>query len=164
MAFQSSLEGGALPLHQCLLEAKNDYKAIAAWLVTKHDPNGTGKTATHRAYRKEAERLLLWAIVEHGKPLSSLTVEDVNTFKWFLAAPPARWRGPRHHQRWSPLWRPLEGPLSSAALRQSIVILRSLLQDVAGLDFVHPLVCDGRNGSPSWPGRYFFWPELLAAP
>ena len=49
------------PLHQCLLEAKNDYEAIAAWLATKHDPNGTGKTATHRAYRKEAERLLLWA-------------------------------------------------------------------------------------------------------
>ena len=114
------------PLHQCLLEAKNDYEAIAAWLATKHDPNGTGRTATHRAYRKEAERLLLWAIVEHGKPLSSLTVEDVNAFKWFLAAPPARWCGPRHHQRWSPLWRPLEGPLSSAALRQSIVILRSL--------------------------------------
>ena len=114
------------PLHQCLLEARNDYEAIAAWLASKHDPNGTGQTATHRAYRKEAERLLLWAILEHGKALSSLTVEDVNAFKWFLAAPPARWCGPRHHQRWSPLWRPLEGPLSSAALRQSIVILRSL--------------------------------------
>ncbi len=101
-------------------------EAIAAWLATKHDPNGTGRTATRRAYRKEAERLLLWAIVEHGKPLSSLTVEDVNAFKWLLAAPPARWCGPRHHQRWSPLWRPLEGPLSSTALRQSIVILRSL--------------------------------------
>ena len=114
------------PLHQCLLEARNDYESIAAWLVTKHDPNGTGKTATHRAYRKEAERLLLWAILEHGKALSSLTVEDVNTFKWFLTKPPAAWCGPRHHQRWSPLWRPLEGPLSSSALRQSMVILRSL--------------------------------------
>lgn len=114
------------PLHQCLLGAKNDYEAIAAWLATRHDPNGTGKTATHRAYRKEAERLLLWAILEHGKPLSSLTVEDVHAFKWFLVAPPARWCGPRHQQRWSPLWRPLEGPLGPVALRQSIVILRSL--------------------------------------
>ena len=114
------------PLHQCLLEAKNDYEAIAAWLATKHDPNGTGKTATHRAYRKEAERLLLWAILEQGKPLSSLTVEDVNAFKWFLVAPPPRWCGPRHQQRWSPLWRPLEGPLGPVALRQSIVILRTL--------------------------------------
>jgi len=114
------------PLHQCLLEAKSDYEAIAAWLATKHDPNGTGKTATHRTYRKEAERLLLWAILEQGKALSSLTVEDVQAFKWFLVAPPARWCGPRHHQRWSPLWRPLEGPLGPVALRQAIVILRSL--------------------------------------
>lgn len=114
------------PLHQCLLEAKNDYGAIAAWLATKHDPNGTGKTATHRTYRKEAERLLLWAILEQGKALSSLTVEDVQAFKWFLVAPPARWCGPRHQQRWSPLWRPLEGPLGPVALRQAIVILRSL--------------------------------------
>ena len=114
------------PPHQCLLEAKNDYEAIAAWLATKHDPNGSGRSATHRSYRKEAERLLLWAILEQGKPLSSLTVEDANAFKWFLAAPPARWCGPRHHQRWSPLWRPLEGPLSSAALRQTMVILRNL--------------------------------------
>ena len=114
------------PLRQCLLEAKNDYEAIGAWLATKYDPNGTGKTATHRAYRKEAERLLLWAILEQGKPLSSLTVEDVHAFKWFLVAPPARWCGPRHHQRWSALWRPLEGPLGPVALRQAIVILRSL--------------------------------------
>ena len=114
------------PLHQCLLEARNDYEAIAAWLATKHDPKGTGRTATHRSYRKEAERLLLWAILEQRKPLSSLTVEDANAFKWFLAAPPPRWCGPRYHQRWSPLWRPLEGPLGSAALRQTMVILRSL--------------------------------------
>ena len=122
------------PLHQCLLEARNDYEVIAAWLATKHDPNvgkaagkaGSGNTATHRAYRKEAERLLLWSILELGKPLSSLSVEDVNAFKTFLAAPPARWCGPRHHQRWSPLWRPLEGPLGTVALRQAVVILRSL--------------------------------------
>ena len=126
----AELDGSAgrfrAPLHQCLLEAKNDYEAIAAWLKSKHDPNGTGKTATYRAYRKEAERLLLWAILEQRKPLSSLTVEDANAFKWFLFAPPERWCGQRHHQRWSPLWRPLEGPLSAVALRQSMVILRSL--------------------------------------
>jgi integrase len=124
------------PLHQCLLEAKNDYEAIAAWLRTKHDPNGTGQTATHRAYRKEAERLLLWAILEQCKPLSSLTVEDANAFKWFLFAPPERWCGPRHHQRWSPLWRPLEGPLSAGALRQSMVILRSLFAFLISQNYV----------------------------
>ena len=114
------------PLHQCLLEAKTDYEAIEAWLKTLHDPNGRGKSPTLRAYRKEAERLLLWAILERKKPLSSLAVEDVMAFKAFLAAPPVRWCGPRHRQRWSPLWRPLEGPLGPAAMRYSLVILRSL--------------------------------------
>lgn len=140
------------PLHQCLLEAKNDYEAIAAWLATKHDPNGQGRTATHRAYRKEAERLLLWAILEQGKPLSSLTVEDVNAFKWFLVAPPARWCGPRHHQRWSSLWRPLEGPLSSVALRQSIVILRSLFAFLVSQNYLTGNAFAGVS-LPREPGR-----------
>ncbi|NUZ09111.1 phage integrase family protein [Piscinibacter koreensis] len=113
------------PQHQCMLAAQNDYEAIGAWLATLHVPKDKA-SATYRAYRKEAERLLLWAIVEHGKPLSSLSVEDANAFKAFLAAPPVRWCGPRHRQRWSPLWRPLEGPLSAGALRQSLIILRSL--------------------------------------
>ncbi|MBK6974642.1 MAG: hypothetical protein IPH26_17455 [Sterolibacteriaceae bacterium] len=43
---------------------------------------------TQRAYRKEAERLLLWAILERGKPLSSLTHEDAQAYQAFLADPP----------------------------------------------------------------------------
>jgi len=140
------------PLHQCLLEAKNDYEAIAAWLATKHDPNGQGRTATHRAYRKEAERLLLWSILEQEKPLSSLTVEDVNAFKWFLVAPPPHWCGPRHHQRWSPLWRPLEGPLSSVALRQAIVILRSLFTFLVSQNYLTGNAFAGVS-LPREPGR-----------
>jgi hypothetical protein len=31
---------------------------------------------TQRAYRKEAERLILWAIVERSRALSSLTTDD----------------------------------------------------------------------------------------
>ncbi len=69
---------------------------------------------------------MLWAVLEQGKPLSSLSVEDAVAYRAFLAAPPAAWCGARHHQRWSPLWRPLEGPLSAVALRQAITILRSL--------------------------------------
>jgi len=36
----------------------HDYEAIVAWLSTKREGS-----ATRRAYRKEAERYLLWAIV-----------------------------------------------------------------------------------------------------
>ena len=83
-------------------------------------------SSTQRSYRKEAERLLLWSILERKKALSSLSVEDASAYHGFLAGPPSSWCGPRHHQRWSPMWRPLEGPLTPAALRQSLIILRSL--------------------------------------
>lgn len=83
---------------------------------------------TQRSYRKEAERLLLWAILARRRPLSSLTAEDCTAYRDFLADPQprSRWCGPRARQRWSPLWRPFEGPLSPAAQRQALTILKSL--------------------------------------
>ena len=115
------------PPAKCLIMAVNDHEAIGAWLASKRSDDGHGElSSTQRSYRKEAERLLLWSILERRKALSSLAVEDASAFRAFLAAPPPSWCGPRHHQRWSPLWRPLEGPLTPVALRQSLVILRSL--------------------------------------
>jgi len=83
---------------------------------------------TQRAYRSQAERLILWATLERGKPLSSLTHEDCEAYRRFLADPQPRttWCGPRARERWSPLWRPFEGPLSAAAQRQAITILTNL--------------------------------------
>ena len=126
----SDLDGSAgtfrSPPGRCLLSASTDYEAVQAWLASKQaGPAGT-LSATQRAYRKEAERLLLWAVLERAKPLSSLTVEDAGAFRAFLRAPPARWCGARHHQRWSALWRPLEGALKPAAQGQAITVLRIL--------------------------------------
>ncbi|WP_302059383.1 hypothetical protein, partial [Paraburkholderia sp. CNPSo 3274] len=42
---------------------------------------------TARAYGREAERLLLWAVVERRLPLSSLTAEDATAFRTFLRRP-----------------------------------------------------------------------------
>ncbi|CDF34480.1 unnamed protein product [Chondrus crispus] len=81
---------------------------------------------TQRAYRKEAERFLLWAILERGKPLSSMTTEDCTAYRDFLANPPLDWCGPRGRERWSPLWRPFEGPLSVSARRHATTILKNL--------------------------------------
>ncbi|MDM0067049.1 site-specific integrase [Variovorax sp. J31P207] len=115
------------PVDKCLLVARDDYAAIGAWLASKGKGAEDGEpSATQRAYRKEAERLLLWAVLERNKALSSLGVEDIAVFERFIAHAPAAWCGPRHRQRWSPLWRPFEGPLSPAAIRHSLGILRSL--------------------------------------
>ena len=145
------------PQSQCLLKASNDYAAVLAWLASKRgltpdqvaalkakrrgrdlslegDDRSHGpawlQTLSHtqRAYRKEAERFLLWAIVHKGRALSSMTNEDCTEYRNFLTDPqPAtRWCGSRARERWSPLWRPFEGPLSASAQRHSLTILRNL--------------------------------------
>jgi site-specific recombinase XerD len=83
---------------------------------------------TQRAYRKEAERFLLWAITHQGKALSSMSNEDCIAYRDFLADPQprSRWCGDRARERWSPLWRPFEGPLSPTAQRHAVTILKNL--------------------------------------
>ncbi len=107
---------------RCLLRANNDYDALQAWLAAKRSAH------TKRAYRKEVERFLLWAILEQRKPLSSMSLEDCVAYRDFLADPHPRerWCGTRARARWSPLWRPFEGPLSSVAQRQALVVLKVL--------------------------------------
>jgi integrase len=141
------------PADQCLLTARNDREALCAWLTAKApsaqpsgdaaEPGGTAHaregevtsplTHTQRSYRKEAERLLLWAVVERGKPLSSLDADDRQAYLAFLADPQPRqrWCAARSRQRWSPLWRPFEGPLGPAAQAQAWRILRSLFNFLA---------------------------------
>ncbi len=63
------------PRASCILRANNDFEAVQAWLSLHEAP------ATQRAYRKEAERLILWAIVERGVALSSLATEDAVAYR-----------------------------------------------------------------------------------
>ena len=140
------------PQAQCLLKATNDYQAILAWLRSKHGLTPDQKahlkarrrqrdtgveqgldwlqalSNTQRAYRKEAERFLLWAITHKGKALSSMSNEDCIEYRDFLADPQprSRWCGDRGRERWSPLWRPFEGPLSASAQRHAVTILKNL--------------------------------------
>ena len=140
------------PQAQCLLKAGNDYQAILAWLRSKHGLTPDQKahlkarrrqrdtgveqgldwlqalSNTQRAYRKESERFLLWAITHKGKALSSMSNEDCIEYRDFLADPQprSRWCGDRGRERWSPLWRPFEGPLSASAQRHAVTILKNL--------------------------------------
>jgi len=126
---------------KCLLMAANDHEAIGAWLFSKQQAKAGARaegplSSTQRSYRKEAERLLLWSILERKKALSSLSAEDATAYRNFLADPPPAWCGPRHHQRWSSMWRPLEGALTPTALRQSLIILRSLFSFLMSQGYV----------------------------
>ncbi|MCS6915751.1 MAG: site-specific integrase [Myxococcales bacterium] len=107
------------------LGATNDLEALRCFLA-EYD----GSPATQRAYRKEVERLLLWSVLERGRPLSSLTREDFAAYAAFLANPGPRWCGPRRgraSRRYAPGWRPFVGPLSPSAQRTALCIIHSML-------------------------------------
>ncbi len=108
---------------RCKVAAANDYEAIHAWLRLR-----VQGTHTWRAYRKEAERFLLWAVMERRKALSSLDGDDCVAYRDFLAAPGPEWVGPRNAQRWSEAWRPFEGPLSVRSQASAMTIVRSLCE------------------------------------
>jgi len=129
------------------LSARNDLEAIHTWLA-RYKAGGH----THRTYRKEAERFLLWAILERGKPVSSVTVEDCiayRDFLWYLGRqtpevwaqyygiPQERWMGSRGTERHSSRWRPFEGPLSASSQKTALVILQSMLQWLAEQNYLH---------------------------
>lgn len=110
-----------------LIYARNDLEAVQAYLV-----KFKGQSHTLRAYRKELERLLLWAIHKRCRPLSSLLVDDCELYKLYLASPDPEWIGPRT-KRWSPRWKPFEGALSPASQQHAVTIIRGFfgwLQDV----------------------------------
>ena len=129
------------------LAARNDLEAIHAWLARRKAGSHTA-----RAYRKEAERFLLWAILEAGKPVSSLTVEDCISYRNFLwhlgrqtpedwarnfKIPQEQWMGQRGIDRFSPLWRPFEGPLSPSSQKTALVILQGMLQWLTEQNYLH---------------------------
>jgi len=126
------------PPRQCKINAVDDYQAVAAWLGLRD-----AKSHTWRAYRREAERFLLWSVFEAGKPLSALTALDCVAYRDFLRAPGMRWVGRRSSPRWSPLWRPFEGPLSAASIQTATVILKSMCEWLARRRYLDTNPWDG---------------------
>jgi site-specific recombinase XerD len=94
---------------------------VQTWLSSYESPS------TQRAYRKEAERLILWAIVERGRALSSLSIEDAIAYHAFLRRPTPRerWVGPTR-ARISSQWRPFTGNLAPRSIAYSLMVLGAL--------------------------------------
>lgn len=107
----------------CAMRANNDYQAVQAWLSLHESP------ATQLKYRKEAERLILWAVVERGCALSSLAMEDAVAYRAFLRrpSPRSRWVGPPR-PRSSPEWRPFAGGLSVRSAAHSLSVLSAMFR------------------------------------
>lgn len=109
-----------------VLGVASDGEAVAAWIADK----ASGSKHTAVSYRRESERLMLWAAVSRGKSLSELTREDFVAFQRFLLDPqPAdQWIMTRRHTRGSVYWRPFMARLSPRSQMQSLRILYGLMR------------------------------------
>lgn len=147
-----------------LLAADNDVDALQAWLAQYvHSPN------TFNSYRKESERLLLWANLELHKAISSLTHEDILLYQEFLRNPTpiARWvlKNGSKVARSHPDWRPFAGPLSDSSIRQSMTVLNSMYSWLvsAGYLAANPLaVLRGSRSTPTKRLQRYLDQELWA--
>ncbi|WP_317919999.1 MULTISPECIES: tyrosine-type recombinase/integrase [unclassified Cupriavidus] len=132
------------------IAAGDDLAAVTAWLARYAD-----SAATLATYRREVERLILWAVLQLAKPLSSLTHEDLLAYERFLADPqPAeRWvlAGSKKLARGHPDWRPFAGPLSPGSVRQAMVILNALFAWLTEAGYLagNPLALARRRRAPA---------------
>lgn len=106
------------------ITAETDAGAIRCFLAEYDRSPGT-----LRVYQRECERLLLWSLVDCGKPLSSLNRQDFEGYLNFLADPqPATlWCGPKA-DRETDKWRPFVGPLSDSAVLTAMAAINSLMR------------------------------------
>jgi len=137
--FDGSAGANRGELRRCRISADNDYAAIQTWLSLW--PAGSH---TWRAYRKEAERFLAWAILERGKAFSDLLTDDCLAYRAFLAMPERgpRWSGPpvaRH----LPGWRPFQGALSLRSRAYAEQVLSALCAWLVGRHYLDSNPWDG---------------------
>lgn len=105
------------------ISADTDADAIRCFL-SEYDRS----PGTYRIYQRECERLLLWSLIDCGKPLSSLNRQDFEGYLNFLAdpQPSALWCGPKA-ERITERWRPFVGPLSESAVLTAMAAINSLM-------------------------------------
>lgn len=128
------------------LSRDNDFEAINIWL-SRFDRT----SHTYRAYKKEAERLVLWSVIERDKPVSSLDFEDVIAYKEFLGNPTPRekWVAPPSYKRFSKDWRPFAGPLSPTSKQYALTVLSSMCEFLWRQNYLASNPFDGLPPSPS---------------
>jgi integrase len=113
---------------QCQISAEHDLEAIHDFLNNYSD-----KIATHRLYKKEIERLVLWCVYACEKPLSSLGKDEILKYEEFLKNPqPSHiWcgkSGGRGRKRGDEFWRPFTGPLNHNSRRTAFAVIKTLFE------------------------------------
>jgi integrase len=105
----------------CRIDADHDRSAIHAWISAR-----AGSPATAKQYEREAERFLLWCILERKRALADATAEDCRAYMDFIVAVPDRWISRHRVDRMAPGWTPFRGSLSISSQRVALAALHAL--------------------------------------
>lgn len=107
------------------IELADDFRFACDWVAARlTSPN------TWKSYRREVERVLIWA-ARQARSLRSLTTNDLLNYRAFLAdpQPAAFWCGPAN-PRDKVHWRPFEGPLRTSSCEAAMRIVNALVRAV----------------------------------
>lgn len=107
-----------------ILGVNDDIEAVGMWLreCGRNSPN------TLQTYKREAEKLLVWASTVKGKGLGELTREDHLDFQEFLTAVPQDWIMTRRFKRNNSGWRPFLSQPSASSIAHSVTILYGMME------------------------------------
>ena len=105
------------------IDAPHDYAAINAWITAR-----THSAQTARAYRREAERFLLWLLAERGRAMSAANVDDCRAYVDFLARVPPEWISKRAVRRLAPGWAPFTAQPSVDSQRYALTVVNALFE------------------------------------
>jgi integrase len=103
------------------IDATDDMAAVRAWISAR-----AGSAHTARQYEREAERFLLWCVLERRKPMSDASAEDCRAYMDFLADVPDAWISRCKLPRLAPGWAPFRGALSKSSQQIAIDTLAGL--------------------------------------
>lgn len=102
-------------------DAGDDREAVERWVDAR-----ASSPHTRKQYTREAERFILWCVLERGKAMSDATAEDCGAYMAFLSSVPPGWVSARKAERHTPGWAPFKGPLKLASQKLALAALHSL--------------------------------------
>jgi site-specific recombinase XerD len=108
-----------------LYEAKTDLDAITVWLRSFLVAE---KKRTFEAYRREAERFLIWCYSIAHVAVSSVSIGHAQAYQAFFKQIPGELIGTERVTRDDPRWRPWRGQLSGKSQTYALTVIKLMYQ------------------------------------
>lgn len=108
-----------------------DHQILETWLKGF-------RNHTLRAYKREAERLMMWAETIRHSSILDLNPHDLNDYLEFLKDPQPTelWVADRNYHRDHEKWRPFTGPLKEQTFNYAVTVIKAMYADMVQIGFL----------------------------